>query len=174
MNNSELKKFLTDDNVIGFCLKDTDGKVISQNNSCKQVCNNREGQTCEDNCMALFQDHGKELKQTHTQCYKGQVFNDTPCDVVLINNGESLITLLVLLNNKINDFVSSLQPYKLSYREVEVVTLLFIGKTNQEISSQLNVAISTIRTHINHIRDKVPFEYLRGIRDYHLQGDKAA
>ncbi|MFO7683004.1 MAG: LuxR C-terminal-related transcriptional regulator [Chloroflexota bacterium] len=46
-------------------------------------------------------------------------------------------------------------PDPLSSREREVLRLIAAGFTNQEIADQLFVAISTVKTHINHIYSKL-------------------
>lgn len=44
---------------------------------------------------------------------------------------------------------------KLTLRECEVMELLIVGQTNQQIANALLVAISTIHTHVANIRDKL-------------------
>jgi LuxR family maltose regulon positive regulatory protein len=46
-------------------------------------------------------------------------------------------------------------PEPLSERELEVLTLVAAGKTNQEIAKELFVALSTIKTHIKNIYGKL-------------------
>jgi LuxR family maltose regulon positive regulatory protein len=47
------------------------------------------------------------------------------------------------------------RPEPLSERELEVLTLVAAGKTNQEIAKELFVALSTVKTHIKNIYGKL-------------------
>jgi LuxR family maltose regulon positive regulatory protein len=47
------------------------------------------------------------------------------------------------------------RPEPLSERELEVLTLVATGKTNQEIAKELFVALSTVKTHIKNIYGKL-------------------
>lgn len=46
---------------------------------------------------------------------------------------------------------------ELSDREMEVAALVAFGMRNREIASQLNIARTTVATHIAHILDKLDF-----------------
>ena len=46
-------------------------------------------------------------------------------------------------------------PDPLSERELEVLVLLAAGKSNQQIASDLFVALSTIKTHVNNVYRKL-------------------
>ena len=41
--------------------------------------------------------------------------------------------------------------YKLSNREAEVLRLVVLGKSNQEIADELFLAVDTVKTHIHNI-----------------------
>ena len=41
--------------------------------------------------------------------------------------------------------------YKLSNREAEVMRLVVLGKSNQEIADELFLAVGTVKTHIHNI-----------------------
>ena len=43
---------------------------------------------------------------------------------------------------------------RLSVRERELVTLVAQGRTNAQIAAQLYISISTVRSHLDRIRDK--------------------
>ena len=58
---------------------------------------------------------------------------------------------LLLLEEQVQSIFRSLSLLELSSRETEVLVLVMRGKNNQEIATQLNVNISTIRKHLEHI-----------------------
>jgi DNA-binding NarL/FixJ family response regulator len=46
-------------------------------------------------------------------------------------------------------------PSRLSHREVEVVRLIGLGKSNREIAAELVISIHTANCHVSHILSKV-------------------
>jgi DNA-binding NarL/FixJ family response regulator len=52
---------------------------------------------------------------------------------------------------KINDFL----PNALSDRELELIEQLQTGKTNREIADQLFISVNTVKTHLQHLFDKL-------------------
>jgi DNA-binding NarL/FixJ family response regulator len=50
----------------------------------------------------------------------------------------------------------SLQPLsELTHREMEILSLMAIGKRNGEMASQLFISLPTVKTHVNHIYAKL-------------------
>jgi len=47
------------------------------------------------------------------------------------------------------------QKYKLSPREVDVVNLLVLGKSDKIIHRNIGISIHTVREHLRHIRKKM-------------------
>lgn len=50
---------------------------------------------------------------------------------------------------------NNLSFYKISKRELEVLSLIAAGKSNQEIATELYVSISTVKTHIANLFEKL-------------------
>lgn len=50
---------------------------------------------------------------------------------------------------------NNLNRYKISKRELEVLSLIAAGKSNQEIAAELYVSVSTIKTHIANLFEKL-------------------
>ncbi|NNF36866.1 MAG: response regulator transcription factor [Saprospiraceae bacterium] len=55
---------------------------------------------------------------------------------------------------------------RLLKRESEVFNLIRTGKTNKEIASQLNVEISTVKSHVNSIYNKLGIKSRKATRKY--------
>lgn len=53
------------------------------------------------------------------------------------------------------DFFNAQLPTPLSQREFELVQLLRTGKTNKEIAEELYISINTVKTHLQHLFDKL-------------------
>ena len=49
--------------------------------------------------------------------------------------------------------------YPLTAREAQVVSLLASGLTNQQIAAKLQVSVSTVKTHLLSIRNKLGLRY---------------
>jgi DNA-binding CsgD family transcriptional regulator len=60
----------------------------------------------------------------------------------------------LVIAKEIRGIKEFMKKYKLTAREFEVLRLLITGILNKEISEKLNVAESTIKSHIEHIYDK--------------------
>lgn len=46
-------------------------------------------------------------------------------------------------------------PHLLSERELDVVRLVAVGRTNQEVCGELYVSLGTVKTHLANIKDKL-------------------
>ena len=51
--------------------------------------------------------------------------------------------------------VAETPPSLLSARELEVLSVLAEGHTNQQVADRLHVSLATVKTHLNHIYDKL-------------------
>ena len=54
-----------------------------------------------------------------------------------------------------NEWISNLDQFDLSKREIEVLQLISDGFNNDEIAEQLFVSKNTVKTHIQHIYSKL-------------------
>ncbi|PKF31248.1 helix-turn-helix transcriptional regulator [Acinetobacter sp. C26M] len=57
-----------------------------------------------------------------------------------------------LINNKVK---FPFQKYKITKKEEEIIRLICMGKNNEQISKILFISISTVKTHIQHIFQKI-------------------
>ncbi|MEV0643488.1 response regulator transcription factor, partial [Streptomyces sp. NPDC050619] len=46
-------------------------------------------------------------------------------------------------------------PHPLSERELDVVRLVAVGRTNQEVCGELYVSLGTVKSHLSNIKDKI-------------------
>ena len=156
MDLEEIKRKFFESEDIGVCIKDSKGRVLYQNQSCEQLCGNYHGEQCNKGCMLLYKrdDHG--ISPPATQVFPAQEFSGSPVDVIMINDGEMLVTLLVDQRNKVAADIEHFKKYELSHREEEVLKLILEGKKNSEIAKMLFISISTVKTHVNNIYKKIP------------------
>lgn len=142
-------------NEIGICLKDAGRKVLFQNDRCKQVCGDVTG-PCGKGCMLLYKitascpemDEGAQL-------FADQAIHGGFFDVVIMNSGKNLLTLLYPLASKYERELEFLKHQNLSDREREILCYSMRGITNQEIGKKLFISKATVKTHLNNIYKKL-------------------
>ncbi|GGN33026.1 DNA-binding response regulator [Streptomyces kronopolitis] len=72
--------------------------------------------------------------------------------------GDALISPAVtvrLLEHLAGQQPASAAPHPLSERELDVVRLVAVGRTNQEICDQLYLSLGTVKTHLANVKDKL-------------------
>ncbi|WP_368266681.1 response regulator [Corynebacterium ulcerans] len=90
----------------------------------------------------LLKDSGPELLvEAVRSAYRGNV---------LIS--PEVLSLLLARRSKLNDASSELP---LTSRELEVARLIAHGLTNQEIATDLSISLSTVKTHVARIQDRL-------------------
>lgn len=142
---------------LAICVKDVNGKVISQNPTCKEICGHQVSSVCEKGCMKLF-----SVNQTCGALNEGaQVFNNTSFsgnlyDVIILGCERRITTLLYPLQKKHERELEFLRKFGLSRREYEIIELVVRGLTNTEISRDLHISRATLKTHLNNIYRKLP------------------
>jgi DNA-binding NarL/FixJ family response regulator len=97
-------------------------------------------------------------RETLLGAVRGVLEGESPLD------GELAMRLLARLANGTAPSVEpepagkrgeELSPEQLTPRELDVLRLLAAGKTNREITQQLHLSLSTVKTHLEHIMDKL-------------------
>lgn len=143
----------------GVCVKSLDGKVISQNSKCIEICGEMVGEICKKGCMSNCSVHpDTPAVDEGISCEFGIQSEGHLVDAVLVNDGENLTTYLLNIEEIVGRKIDFLKPYRLSPAEKKVAALLLAGRTNREIAAALFVSVSTVRTHIGSINRKVPKE----------------
>lgn len=88
-------------------------------------------------------------------------FNYLPLFYIILNIG--LIYKLKTLAQSIpKEVQSKLSGFKLTKRELEVVSLLMAGKNSSELSSSLSISVSTVKKHISKIYKKTNTQNIAG------------
>jgi DNA-binding NarL/FixJ family response regulator len=88
----------------------------------------------------------------------GYLLKDTPREDFLaavrrVAQGESVLTPVVASRLMARMRAPAEEP--LSGRELEVLTLIYQGQSNQEIAKQLHISTATVKTHLIHIYGKL-------------------
>jgi DNA-binding CsgD family transcriptional regulator len=150
---------------IGVCVAGHDGKIIFQNKVCVSLCPVTKGTVCHlfSNDSHLSSHLSKEqlanIDITEGMIFrKCQIIMNTLVDVVTINDGSTLTTMLYPLTNHIQKLHVLLKEYDLSKRELEVAYLMLDGRSNEAIAHELFISKATLKTHINRIYKKIPLD----------------
>lgn len=157
---SDLKLSSNPSEIEGFavCKKDTTGKVLCQNKQCQSICGDRVGQICTDKCMLTYATKNRRKAQGVFH-FENLNFDERNFDVVMLNDGEILTTLLIDLKEKRKSDKNFFSRFQLTDRELEIIEMVIGHKSNSEIAEALFISQKTLKTHINHILKKIPSEY---------------
>ncbi len=149
-----------------LCVKNLAGMVLYQNDACRDLCGEQVCAVCEKNCMQLYRRQPEAPRREEgTQYFPNQKIEDRSFDVILINNGSYLNTILYPLERKRRADVDYLARWGLSRREKEIALLAIEGLTNEQIAKRLFVCLATVKTHLNNIYKKLPEHQLASWRD---------
>jgi DNA-binding CsgD family transcriptional regulator len=140
---------------IGVCVKDFDKKVLMQNDCCRSVCGDRQGETCQVGCMEYYtNDDHQQWKEWGTRVYQNCHIHDGFYDVTLLCSAESIVTFLQPLKERYEMALAYYQRKGLTKRETEVIDLTIRGVSNTDICHNLSISKATLRTHLNNIYKK--------------------
>ena len=138
------------------CIKDTDGKVLTQNNPCTKICGSYADKVCDVGCMALYaEDKSQQWQNWGSRVYHNSFVHNAYYDITMLCSDEYLITVLQPLKAKYEMALSYYKDKNLSKRELEIIALLVQGLSNQVICQRLFIAKATLKTHLNNIYRKI-------------------
>jgi DNA-binding CsgD family transcriptional regulator len=153
----EILDTLLKDGDLNVCLKDRNHRVLFQNKPCRKLCGDKSSQICEENCMELYrQDPDSPDREEGTQYFPNKQVNDQYFDIILLNDGQYLISLLYPLKDKHQADLKYFSKWNLTRREKEIVGLVIKGNTNDQITKQLFISRGTLKNHLNNIYKKLP------------------
>ncbi len=154
----------------GVCVKDRDGRVLQQNDICRDICGLREGTVCVDGCMLLHAgDSTRQWKNWGSSVHRNSHIHGGHYDVSLICSDDRMITFLQPLDEVYERALAHYRDKGLTRRELEIVSWLIRGSTNAQICEQLTISRATLRTHLNTLYGKLrahgeSVEFLPGYR----------
>ena len=149
---------------IGICIKSLDKTVLYQNETCRQTCGNRKNQVCTDGCMANYKNCGAgAVFEEGIKVHKNIPSDKGLIDAVTINDGEFITSILYYKKPRVESELDFFKEFNLSKTEMAILTLILEEKKNRDITKQLNISLSTLKTHLNNIYKKIPAELKRAI-----------
>lgn len=158
MNDELLKR-------VGLCLKDSDGRVLSQNAICLKICGNYIGQICDKACMREGAIPPGEIR--HEVFIAPQSPRDAPpIDSILWNDGEHLLTFLLDRLPALDHLRAQLSPHiaRLTATESNILESLLNGSSNRQLAGTLHISPATLKTHLNNMYRKLPAATARALR----------
>jgi ATP/maltotriose-dependent transcriptional regulator MalT len=155
---------------MGLCVKDGTGVVLHQNKHCLQSCGNQISKICSTGCMKLRSVSGScAAFNEGVQLFRSEELGGEYYDLVLIDNGSSLTTLLYPLDKKYRKEIEFLSQFHLSPRELEIVSYLIRFEKNSDIAKELKISKATLKTHLNNIYRKLPFDVSNDLKERALK-----
>jgi DNA-binding CsgD family transcriptional regulator len=141
---------------LGTCIKSSDKQVLFQNDLCLNICGNMVGKICNKGCMNAY-----AAVQGMTTIKNSEVEN-VLVDAVVINNGETLTTLiypLVKSAEQLENEKNHLMTFGLTKSEIIIFSLVMKGIKNVNIQKELFISKATLKTHLNNIYKKLPEDF---------------
>lgn len=135
------------------CVLGKDNSVVDQNEFCKNTCGDMVGKYCNKGCQNHLKNKKlcpKKINLLQSRKVHGKFF-----DITYYNTDNLTFIKLFPVEHPEFDF----QECDLTEREQEIATLMFQGYKNTEIIKILNISKATLKTHINHIYQKIGAEF---------------
>lgn len=143
-------------NSFAVCIKDSNGRVLVQNDLCSEICGDYSNKVCDIGCMELYaRDKSQQWQNWGSRVYNNSFVHNDYYDITLLCDDEYLITFLQPLKAKYEMALVYYKDKKLTKRERGIIPYLVQGVSNQEICEQLSVSKATLKTHLNNIYKKV-------------------
>lgn len=142
--------------ALALCIKNSESRVLKQSMSCKALCGDESGKICKKGCMSLLKRRSDQSIPLGMQSFPAQTIDNQTVDIVVINDGNALITIMMSLENDLEIQSERIASCGLTKRESEISALVLRGKTNREIARTLHIALSTVKKHLYSIYQKIP------------------
>lgn len=158
-----MRSQLLEDAPVGVCLRSADGAVQFQNRLCRGICGDVQGERCGGACersrpRRAVDDAGA------AELAKGEALHGRCCDVAVVESGGATVVLLLPLSKRVERLRRYFESMDLTERETDIAVLVALGKSNAEIILLTGLTKATVRTHLNHVHQKLPDEWLAKVR----------
>ncbi len=122
--------------------KDISGFIVEHKKVMKLVVGVQQGKYRDLSCRVIFLNENGE-----------NAAMDCRFSVALDRFGDSIGTLMIGRTVRGSQYLK--KSFRITAREAEVIEYIFEGKTNREISDEIGVTINTLKSHIQHIYNKL-------------------
>lgn len=156
---------------VGVCVKSTNTTVEYQNRISENLCGSQIGQICSKGCMAQLNKNHHEVLSGNYKLFRNTQLDNDSADTIIIHDGEKITTLLFSQKENIQRQLNVLGEYNLTKSELNIMKKFLEGHSNIEITKSLFISKSTLRTHLNNIYKKIPFELKEEVLDCHFGRD---
>ena len=76
--------------------------------------------------------------------------------IIVIKDDETITTIQKPIGNYVRELLNQVLSYQLTATEINILKLKIFGYSNLEIAKLNFIALSTVKSHLNHIFTKVP------------------
>ncbi|MGK5087045.1 helix-turn-helix transcriptional regulator [Bdellovibrionota bacterium FG-2] len=148
------------DSPVGVCIRDDKGISQFRNDTCLGFCGKKKTGKCRELCMMAFAPDGSiapALVEGGVQIFRNTQFPDIEgaFDIVMFYDGTFATSLFYPLSRIYEMRMEQFKDKGLTARELEIVSFMIRGVTNSEITKQLEISKSTLRSHLNRVYKKV-------------------
>lgn len=151
---------------VGLCIKNSENRVIFQNNCCQKICGASIDSSCRKGCLNQYSEEEKQIMLFRGfQKHNSIEINGIIVDTTVVNDGEHVITILHPKVDILEKQIQMLKEYNLSKREVEISILILKGLSRKEVRSILEISHDTLKTHLNNIYKKLPLQLSNTIKE---------
>lgn len=145
------------DHILGLCIKNMDGEVISQNEKCIEICGQRTGKKCDDGCIIRYRESAKGAPFDRGAFFFTEVESqNSKSDILVVNDGNFIVSVLSNCESSIQSQIDFLEKFNLTKAELRIVVKMLHGLSNREIAAELFICKGTLRTHLGNIYKKIP------------------
>jgi DNA-binding CsgD family transcriptional regulator len=142
-------------NDIGVCIKNNEFFVLSQNDNCRSLCGSMEGKKCDKGCFKCFQIY-QNTNGLNFIFDRIITISEDYFQIIVIKDSETVTTVQKPVGNDTRELLSQLSSFGLTTSEMNILKLKIFGFSNLEIAKLNFIALSTVKSHINHSLAKIP------------------
>jgi ATP/maltotriose-dependent transcriptional regulator MalT len=143
----------------GVCVVDLHAGLLYQNKRCKEICQCQGTASCplaEGSKQCALAQITRNHPPGDLHVHRAQEINHQFYDVAHIHEEGRDYRLIFPLDAKVESLNDVIKDHGLTPRELEIVSMLVLGLTNERVSERLNIARNTLRVHLKSIYRKLP------------------